>query len=447
MIDEIIKIIRSSSDKSSAIQNLITKLHFSFVQAEAIVNLRLYRMTATNLLTLKTETAELKLKITQIEKILNNPQTLADYQIKQFELIKAEFGDKRRTNMKRQNTQTVIKETDLIAKVNLKVFVSRDGYIKAQKSSNTLIEQSYLKNNDHLINKLNLTNYDNLRLITSQGQFLNIPLFKIPIVKKNAMGVHLNSLVKIKDSEKVVFATGQPLIKIGNQMLLTTTNGLTKQIDIDSALDNKSQRIMKIKTGDELAFVDITYDPETVLYLNNEGYAAQYSVHNVPNLSLTAFGVKAMNLKAEQQLVLASYIHKKDQLIMINEANQFKMLSLKLIKKYNRPVTGIKTYPKIKIPIKLRYGFILNEQLTLYGIDSDNNTQQINLSDNFKHNLTSKMKPFPVANLSKYFTIKNILKPSVVLDSPKLIKKVDSTPEKTEQPTNLTLNFDDLLND
>ena len=206
ILDEVIAIIRHSQDKADSKKNLMHAFGFTEPQAEAIVSLRLYRLSNTDIVQLRNEFAELVNKIEETRAILENPKVLRSVIVKELRAVKEEYGDARRTTIEEEISEIDIDPMHMIPNERVVVTVSRDGYIKRVSmrsygaSENTLTGR---KEGDQIIGSLECDTLDTLLLFTSRGNYAYLPVWQIPEGRWRDIGDHLNKVIRIEGDDKI----------------------------------------------------------------------------------------------------------------------------------------------------------------------------------------------------------------------------------------------------
>lgn len=183
ILDKVITTIRASKNKSDAISNLEKEYDFTFDQAKAIVELQLYRLTNTDIEEIKEKMAELEKNIKIWEQILSNEEAMKHVMKTELKLVKKEYADARRTEIKDEVTEIKLDIKSMIPKENVVVVITKEGYLKkvSLKSYNAKTdENTTLKPGDYVTNIYELTTLDTILLFTNQGRYLYIPVHVIP---------------------------------------------------------------------------------------------------------------------------------------------------------------------------------------------------------------------------------------------------------------------------
>ena len=179
VLDQVIAIIRASKDKADSKKNLMKEFGFDEPQAEAIVSLRLYRLSNTDIVMLRNEFAELVNKIEEIQSILDNPNVLRSVIVKELRAVREEYGDDRRTKIEDEVADITIDKTSMISNEHVAVTISRDGYVKRVSMRSYTASAGTatgLKEGDELIGVIECDTVDKLLLFTSKGNYAYLPV-------------------------------------------------------------------------------------------------------------------------------------------------------------------------------------------------------------------------------------------------------------------------------
>ena len=300
ILDEVIKVIRGSKNKANAIENLQTEFDFTKEQAEAIVNLQLYKLTNTDVTELEEEIKQRQKEITVWTEILENEEALKHVMKTELGLVKKEYAVPRKTEIKDEVTEIKIDETSLIPKEDCIVVVTDEGYVKrvSTRSYSSSQESTGLKDTDHPIGIYEANTMDTLILFTSLGNFLYIPVYELPDLKWKDLGKHVSNIVKISSNEDILSSY---LVKDFNEkinFISFTRKGMIKQTPLQ---DLKVQRyskpitLMKLKEGDRV--INVTKAEEEIFITTHNGLGLRYKTSEIPVTSLRGSGAKAINLK------------------------------------------------------------------------------------------------------------------------------------------------------
>ena len=299
ILDEIIKTIRRSKNKSDAIDNLVKEYDFTTEQATAIVMMQLYKLTNTDITDLKNEHAELLKLIDYLNKVISDEDVLKSVIKEELRSIKKEFATPRRTIIKDEITEIKIDELSMIPKEDYIVSVSKSGYIKklSIKAYNQNNDTDFaLKENDYLIGLYKINNIDTIILITNLGNYLYLPVRDITECKYKEIGKHISSYITLSEGEVIVSSFG--IKKFDNRTItLFTKDGLVKQTEL-SLLPvtrySKPMTIFKLKDNDEV--ISASLNDGVVYIITENGFALKFSKEEIPIVGLKTSGVKGIKL-------------------------------------------------------------------------------------------------------------------------------------------------------
>ncbi len=299
ILDEIIKTIRRSKNKSDAIDNLVKEYDFTTEQATAIVMMQLYKLTNTDITDLKNEHAELLKLIDYLNKVISDEDVLKNVIKEELRSIKKEFATPRRTIIKDEITEIKIDELSMIPKEDYIVSVSKSGYIKklSIKAYNQNNDTDFaLKENDYLIGLYKINNIDTIILITNLGNYLYLPVRDISECKYKEIGKHISSYITLSEGEVIVSSFG--IKKFDNRTItLFTKDGLVKQTELSLlpvARYSKPMTIFKLKDNDEV--ISASLNDGVVYIITENGFALKFSKEEIPVVGLKTSGVKGIKL-------------------------------------------------------------------------------------------------------------------------------------------------------
>lgn len=395
IIDQIILIIKKSKDKQDAINNLINKYQFSAIQAEAIVSLRLYRLTNTDILALKEEKKSLDTNIKQYQLLLKDQNALNDHLKEILRSYKKLFNTKRRSTIGGNIEKLVINEASIIEKKELYLVSSVDGLIKtiAYDQNKQLNPTSLkIKQDDYLSDLIKVSSLNKVAFITNYGNVVVINAHKIKQAKPREIGMDINELTTIKDNEKIV-----KLVELSDQndrIVLVSKYGMIKQISVNDLVNIKSTKpttCMSLKDDDELVCANLISDPNAeLIIITKNAYALRFFINEVNLTGLKSMGVRAIKLKTNDQVIGFDQIKNSiDQLVLVKN-KQIKKLKVSLIENQSRANQG-KSLGLGKDKKPLVNGYLLNtKKAALYGFNRDNELVNLELNQIMVGNLSSE---------------------------------------------------------
>lgn len=327
ILDEVIKVIRASKNKSDAKDNLVKTFEFSEKQAEAIVMLQLYRLTNTDVVELEEEMANLKKIIEGLNSILGDENILKSVMKKDLRDVRKNYAMDRITDIKEEITEIKIDTSVMIPKEDVIVLVTNDGYIKrtsmrSYQASNG--DSPTIKDGDYIIGQYEMSTLDTLLLFTTGGNFLYVPVHTIFDIKWKDIGKHISNLIEISPDESIVSAI--PVSNFDNNnanIILTTKNGMIKRSkvsDFKLSRYSKPANCMKLKDNDILINAFIESKPQVFL-TTNTGYALSFNTSEIPIVGVKASGVKAMKLKDDYLVSVNNFDYSSDEFISVITSN------------------------------------------------------------------------------------------------------------------------------
>ena len=386
ILDEVIALIRRSKNKADAIANLVSEYEFTNTQAEAIVNLQLYRLTNTDVVLLEEEMKKLEERIRTYEEILANPSKLDGVIKDDLRKIKKEYGIERRTEIKDEVPEIKIDTTRMIPKEEVIVSITNDGYIKrvplrSYMSSNG--EETTLKENDYIIGLYSINTSSVMLLFTNNGNYLYLPVYDIPEGKWKDLGKHISNIISLSPEERVIGSI--PVYDFDREVYITafSKNGMIKRTllkDFRVQRYSKPMKMMNLKDGDEL--INVTNSSANNVFIATyNGYGLWYDVSEVPVVGVKAAGVKAISLKDDYVVSGILFDDNEEYVTIFTDKGTGKRTKLLEFEKTSRAKRGILLMKVIKSnPSKIVNVYIANNK-NVVGIISDNYSKLVKISE------------------------------------------------------------------
>lgn len=347
ILDEVIKTIRASKNKSDAKENLVKEYSFSYEQAEAIVTLQLYRLTNTDVVELEERCAVLEKIIASLTAILENEKILKKVMKEELKKVKSEYNKERITEVRDEVTEIKLDTTALIPKEDTIVTISREGYIKRtsiRSYSASDIKEPLLKENDYLLGEFKMKTTDTLLVFTSFGNYLYIPVHTINDLKWRELGKHVSNLVPLQEDEEIVTAIPVSDFNDKKNIILATSQGMIKSTslaDFKLTRYSKATSCMKLKDNDRLiaAFYDIK---DEIFIETSKGYGLWFSKEEIPVVGIKAGGVKAITLKDDSVTSILNFNESDNKyLAIVTDKGTGKRMHLKDFDKTTRARRGL----------------------------------------------------------------------------------------------------------
>ena len=351
ILDEVIKVIRASKNKSDAIDNLVKEFKFTELQAKAIVELQLYRLTNTDIVELQDKMKELKEKIELWEQILSNEDALKHVMIQELKQIKKEYGNPRRTIIKDEVTEIKLDMKAMIKEEDVVVFVTNDGYLKRVSKKAYAAnegEMPTLKPGDYVTQIFNVSTLDNILIFTNLGNYLFIPVHILQDSKYKEIGKHVNNIISgLSSDEKVVNAI--VLDDETNDLTLFTKNGLVKRTQLSEFVVTRYSKAMlafKLKDKDEVISVKRTR-PNT-LFVTRSGKYLNIKSDEISVVGARASGVKGIGLSDDEVVCGLPYDDTKEYLTVVTNKRTAKRVKISDLELHNRAKKGSNLIKKVK---------------------------------------------------------------------------------------------------
>ncbi|MCC4323560.1 DNA topoisomerase IV subunit A [Limosilactobacillus reuteri] len=339
ILDKVIKTIRASKNRKDAKENLVKEYNFTPEQAEAIVTLQLYRLTNTDVTELEKEQEQLNSRINEYQLILTNENELAKVLTKEIRAIKKEFGNPRRTKIENHVEKLEIDTKVTVANEDVVVLVSYAGYIKRSsirsfKASEA--EENGLREDDYplLIQQTNTLSH--LFMFTNLGHIIYRPIHEIADARWKDTGEHISQTIGLADNEEIIKAMIFDKLDQPGTIIMGTSDGQVKQTafnDYKPGSRYKSHASVAIKLRDNAQVVNVDYYEPTnencsLLTISRQGYAVRYDVADVPVTGIRTAGVRAINLKDDDQVADQILVKDGQDIAVITQRGAFKEMPI-----------------------------------------------------------------------------------------------------------------------
>ena len=386
ILDEVIKTIRSSSNRANAIDNLVKSFGFTVEQATAIVDLRLYRLTNTDINELLEEKSNLEKIIKALEEILADENKLNGVIKDDLRKIKKEYNVERQTEIREEIEEIKIDTEIMIPKEDVVVIVTKEGYIKrvsTRSYSSSSGDSTLVKEDDYVIGLYNMNTLDTLLLFTDLGNYLYLPVHEIPEVKWKELGKHISNVIKISSEEKIV--KSMPVYNFDDKLYITafTKDGMVKRTELSEFKTkrySKAMCMMKLKGKDKV--VDVTYSNNLDVFIaTKKGYGLWYSVDEIPVTGIRASGVKSISLKDDEVVSGLLFNSSNEYISIIMDKGTSKRLKLTELDKTTRAKRGLLLMKEIKSnPSQIIKVYIENTKNNIF-VKTNNEVKELKLNE------------------------------------------------------------------
>ena len=355
-IDEVIKIIRSSRDENEAKAGLMSRFNFGDPQAQAIVDMRLGRLTNLRIDELHKEMEEIKALIAHLEDLLvHHEKILALVKTETSELAE-KYGDDRRTDIvagevEEINVEDMIKEEDMV------ILISKLGYIKRVPVSQyksqgrggkgsisaRLVEEDY-------INQLFVAStHDHIMFITNEGKAYWIKVHEIPEASKTSRGSHIKSLLAVTANEEISSIVSLKEFTENQFLFMATANGVVKKTPIGEFRNAKARgmQAVRLDDGDKLVSTILSSGNDELLLVSRRGQALRISEEEVRSMGRNSRGVAGMKLGSGDELCAAIHVEEDSKILVVTEQGAGKRVEFTEFNAHGRGTGGQKIFGNI----------------------------------------------------------------------------------------------------
>ena len=328
-IDEVIRIIRASETDEEAQAELMSKFKLSERQSQAILDMRLRRLTGLERDKIQSEYDDLIALIADLADILAKPERVVQIIKEELDEVKRKFGDKRRTELMVGEVLT-LEDEDLIEESDVLITLSNKGYIKrldqdeftAQKRGGRGIQGTGVKDDDFVRELVSTSTHDHLLFFTNKGRVYRLKGYEIPEYGRTAKGLPVVNLLKLDEGESI-----QTIINVESErsddayIFFTTRAGIVKRTSVKEFANIRQNglKALNLKDEDELINVLLTQEDTDIIIGTKLGYAVRFNQSTVRSMSRSATGVKGVNLREGDAVVGARVITDQDEVLIITE--------------------------------------------------------------------------------------------------------------------------------
>ena len=451
ILDEVIKVIRASKNKSDAKDNLVKEFEFTEIQAEAIVTLQLYKLTNTDVTLLEEEMKNLNIMVKGLEAILSNEDVLKSVMKEELRKIKKEYAFSRKTDIKEEITELKIDTTVMIPKEDVVVSITKDGYVKRtslRSYSSSTDSVVNIKEGDYTIGLYEMNTLNTLLLFTNKGNYLYVPVHTIPVCAWKDLGKHISNLVAIDAEEVIVSAIPVTNFDQDYDITIATKMGMikrTKLSEFKTQRYSKAISCMKLKDKDEVvnAFTSLYND---IFIATNKLYGLWFDIGDIPVIGLKAAGVKSMNLKNDFIVNVNNFDSKNVEYVtIITNKGTAKRVKINEFEKTTRAKRGLLVLREVKTnPYEVVKAFVIDSREYI-GIKT-------NEIVTFKNTEIPIMDRYSIgSNISKKeiidaFVNKELVKLKENEDKPKIEKTSETKKVSLKEIDDRLMTIDDFIN-
>ena len=388
ILDEVIALIRHSKNKKDAKDNLVKEFDFTEAQAEAIVMLQLYRLTNTDIVALEEEHEELQKLIEAYRNILDNHDALLNVIKKELTEIRKRFKTSRLSSIEAEISEIKIDKEVIVPSEEVVLSVTRHGYIKrtSTRSFNASgVTEVGLKEGDSLLKYQTVNTQDTALVFTNKGRYLFIPIHKIADVRWKELGQHVSQIVPLEENERIIDVFNEKTFDGKAFYIIATRNGMIKKSNqslFKTTRFNKPLIATKLKNEDEVVNVLRITQEQMITVITHKGMSLTYSTEELSDTGLRAAGVKSINLKDEDYVVMTEDVNDSDSIIMVTQRGAMKRIDFNVLQEAKRAQRGITLLKELKKkPHRIVAGAVVKENHTKYIVFSQHHEEYGNIDD------------------------------------------------------------------
>ncbi|MBV7275766.1 DNA gyrase subunit A [Clostridium sp. PL3] len=387
-IDEVINLIRSSKNTEEARNGLMNKFNLSEKQSQAILDMRLQRLTGLEREKIEDEYSELVKLIQHLREVLEREELVLEIIREELIEIKNKYGDERRTEIQRNNDEINIE--DLIQEEDVVITLTHAGYIKrisadtysAQKRGGKGIQAMATKEDDFVEHIFITSTHNNILFFTNKGRVHKLKAYEIPDAGRTAKGTNLINILPIATDEKIQAVITFKEFDGDNYFIMGTKEGVIKKTQISqyASIRKNGLNAINLKDGDELIGVRMTTGESEILIFTKNGYAIRFNEKDVRPMGRTATGVRAITLREGDIAVAMDIVAEDHDVLVISENGFGKRTPVSEYTAHRRGGKGIITY---KVTDKTGYivgARVVKDEDEMMLINSSNVAIRLNVS-------------------------------------------------------------------
>ena len=349
-IDEVIAIIKSSADRNEASQRLEERFLLSKKQCDAILDMRLQRLTSLEVQKLKDELAELEKLIAELQSILASESKIYEIVKQELTEIKEKYGDARKTEISIDPGD--IDVADLIEKEEVLISMTHFGYVKrmpvseykAQRKGGVGITGHKTKEEDFIEKVFTTNTHDDILFFTNSGKVYSVKAYEVPEAQRLARGRAIVNLLQLSDGERVTAVIPLPQDTESGNLLMATREGFIKKTPIEefSRIQKNGKKAIVLEEGDDLINVQLTTGADEIILAASSGKCIRFTEEDVREMGRSSRGVRSMKLDPGEVIVDMALVRPDCKVLTITENGFGKLSDLEDFRLQSRAGKGIK---------------------------------------------------------------------------------------------------------
>jgi DNA gyrase subunit A len=385
-LDEVIALIRSSRDPEAARHGLVERFELTVVQAQAILQLTLSRLTALEAGKIEREHADLLERIKELREILGDESRISGLIRDELTEIVDAYGDERRTEITYAEGEIDIE--DLIADQQMVISITHSGYIKSlplstyrqQRRGGIGVTGMDMKDDDYIEHLFVSSTHDYLLFFTNRGKVYRLKVYELPEASRTAKGRALVNLLPLREGERVQSVLATRDFGEGRYLVFATRDGLVKKTEFkayNTPIKADGIIAINIRDDDELIAVRRTSGNDDIIMVSRSGQAARFSENAVRSMGRDTSGVRGMNVSQKNNALLAMDVARDDQeLLVVTENGYGKRTSISDYPVKGRATMGVKTITLTENKGQLAGALVVREHQELVFISQNGMVQR-----------------------------------------------------------------------
>jgi DNA gyrase subunit A len=378
-IDEVIKTIRASKTVDEARKNLVRQFELSEIQAQAILDMRLQRLTALERQKLVDEKDELLKRIAYLRSILDSEQILLGIIKDELNEVKSKFADKRRTVI--TSAATEIEIEDLIAEEDMVITITHSGYLKRlpittykqQARGGKGVAGMNLKEGDFVEHLFVASTHNYILFFSNKGKVYKLKVHELPVAGRTARGQAIVNVLPFTAEEKLEAVISTKVFDEDHYLVMATKKGIVKKTPFADYNTSRRDGILAItmREDDELIGVKITHGSDDIILVSRNGQSIRFREGDVRPMGRTATGVKGMDLTSDDEVLAIELARDESDLLIITDNGFGKRTPMNNYPLQGRGGKGVKTIKETTARGKIATAKMVQENFQLMVISSE----------------------------------------------------------------------------
>jgi len=387
-IDEVIKIIKQSKTVDIARKNLMQRFKFSSIQAQAILDMRLQKLTSLETQKILDELAEIKKLIAYLKDLLSSEKKILLIVKQETQEIAKKYGDDRKTEIVEAEVEKLDIE-DLIVKEDMVILISNKGFIKRlplsaykrQLRGGKGSSSSKLKDEDFITQIFIASTHDYILFITSEGKAYWLKVHEIPEGSKISRGQNIKALLAIAENEDITTCSSLTDFTEDNYVFMVTSKGVAKKVKTSNFANARQRGIIAINLdkNDKLIGANLSQGNEDIVLITRNGYALRFKEKTVRPTGRTSRGVTGIRLSPNDLVIAALPVQKDEEMVLISKNGFGKRILYDKFKSHGRATKGQICYKTNQKTGKLASALSISKKDDLICITSLGNTIKLKL--------------------------------------------------------------------